>query len=68
MKRAKLIYYCSECDTTVEKFLEFNGEQLPMSSIEQELLCTRTKKCHIMKLTKIGLPDNISDNQRRLLG
>lgn len=68
MKRAKLIYYCSECDTTVEKFVEFNGDQLPLSSIEQELLCTRMKNCHKMKLTKIGLPDNITDSQTRLLG
>jgi hypothetical protein len=68
MKRAKLVYYCSECDTTIEKFIEFDGDQLPLSSIEKELTCKRTKKCVEMKLTKLGLPDNIKDNQQRLLG
>lgn len=68
MKRAKLIYYCSECDTTVEKFIEFDGDQLPLSSVEKELVCNRTKKCTEMRLTKLGLPDNITNNQRRLLG
>lgn len=68
MKRAKLVYYCSECDTTVEKFIEFDGDQLPFSHIAKELICKRTEKCVEMKLTKLGLPDNIKDNQQRLLG
>lgn len=69
MKRVKLIYYCSDCDTTVEKLFEFNGDQLPMSSIEQTIGCCRTKRCKEMKLTKVGLPDNVKNGgQSRLLG
>ena len=68
MKRAKLIYYCSECDTTVEKLFEFNGDQLPLSSIHQTIVCNTTKNCREMKLTKVGLPDNIKDSRAQLLG
>lgn len=68
MKRAKLVYYCSECDTTVEKFIEFRGDSLPFSSVEKELKCNRTDHCREMRLTKIGLPDSIRDNRTPLLG
>jgi len=68
MKRAKLTYYCPECDTTVEKFVEFEGSQLSMSTVEQSIPCDRTKNCRKMKLTKLGLPDNIKDNRQKLLG
>lgn len=69
MKRAKLIYYCDGCDTTLEKFIEFNSDQLPMLSIKQTLLCCKTRRCKEMKLIKLGLPDSIKNGgQSRLLG